>query len=87
MREKNGLDKQAANIINQINDTYETKEVRTRKQKVKNFNDNAVKCEHFFMKSGEMKTKYYWCRKTNKSCLYTNCPLEDKNKKKKRVKK
>ena len=87
MREKNGLDRQAANIINQINDTYETKEVRTRKQKVKNFNDNAVKCEHFFMKSGEMKTKYYWCRKTNKSCLYTNCPLENKDKKKKRVKK
>lgn len=82
MREKNGLDKQAASIINQITDTYEKKEVKTRKQKVKNFNDNAVKCEHFFMKDGEMRIKYYWCRKTNKSCLYMNCPLEDKTKKK-----
>lgn len=87
MKEKNNLDKKVINVINQTNETYETKEARIRKQKVKNFNDNAIKCKHFFMKDGEVKTKYCWCRKTNKSCLYANCPLEDKNKKKRRVKK
>lgn len=73
MREKNGLDRCASNSIAFSGESFSKKESRT-KAKVVKFNEKAPHCENFTLKDGEVRSKIYWCKKTNKSCTFKNCP-------------
>lgn len=75
MKEKNGLDKSAFQNLRFYNKNF--KELKDRKkinQKMTKFIQDAFKCENFTLKQGEMKCKVYWCKVTNKSCNFCNCP-------------
>lgn len=75
MREKNGLDRNAFNNFNfDNNDFKESKDRKKMRQKIVKFNENAPKCENFCWKKGEIHSKIYWCKKTDKACIFANCP-------------
>lgn len=71
MREKNGLDRNAFNNFDNFgNDDFK----ESMRQRIVKFNENALKCENFCWKKGEIHSKIYWCKKTNKACIFANCP-------------
>lgn len=72
MREKNGLDKNALNNIIFDNDFKKTK--KKINKIVEKFNEEAIKCKNFCFKKEKLHSQIYWCKKTDKSCIFTNCP-------------
>ena len=71
MREKNGLDK---NTFFGSDDFKESKNRKKMRQKVIKFNKDALKCENFCWRKGEINSKIYWCKKIDKACIFANCP-------------
>ena len=81
MRTKNRLDKKISNTFTEeskIRNPKEKKELELR-AKVEKFNKEAPKCENFYLKEGDLKSKIYWCREIDKACNYAQCP-KGKNK-------
>ena len=72
MREKNGLDKNALNNI--LFDDNSKKTKKKINEIVEKFNEKAIKCKNFCFKKEELHSQVYWCKKINKSCIFTNCP-------------
>lgn len=75
MREKNGFDKR---IFNNFGNPFKEPKLSEISQKIVDFNKNASKCENFCWKEGELHSKIYWCKKIDKSCIFTNCPKNNK---------
>ena len=75
MRQKTGLDNCALNsFFFQEKDFQENKAKKALRKKVSNFNDSCIKCKNFEWKKESLKTQMYWCKETNNSCTYRNCP-------------
>lgn len=77
MKEKKSLDK--VTILN-LKELLKNKEQKGKREKVKAFEETALKCPHACWKKEELKISVFWCNEINKGCHISRCPLLKINK-------